>query len=311
MIKYRIEYIALRLIVFVVNLLPLFFINALTWFLGQLVWVFFPFRLPVAYFNISTVFPEKSHQQKLQILKRAYRQFLHAAGLILVIHRKKMVQMIAEAEIGGLDLLDTALQEEKGVILTTYHGCWFEAYFAWFSRGPRPTSLIYQQQSNPLCDAFFIRQRQRYGNSFEHLHSLEKLQVYQQALDRNRMLIISLDQNYTDNGTTVTLFNKSFVCARGTSLLHLKTKAPILTSVYYVKDGKLHIDFERVELPEYDVVNDDNIQEIANLSVAAYEKTIRAYPEQWFSLFHRLWKKQGYQSKIDRSLRDIFPIFHW
>lgn len=308
MLKYRFEYIALRLVFFIVNLLPLFVINAITGALGWLVWVFIPFRLPVVYFNITNVFPHKSHSDKLRILRQAYHYFLHTAGLILVIHRKKMARMIEDAEIGGLELLDDALRENKGVILTTYHGCWFEAYFAWFSKGPRPTSLIYQQQSNPFCDSFFVKKRQRYGSNLEHLHSLEKLHVYQQALEKNRVLIISLDQSYTDNGTPVTLFDKEFVCARGTSLLHLKTKAPVMTSVYYVKDGRLHIDFERVDLPQYHEISDKNIQEIANLSIKYYEKTIRAFPEQWFSLFHRLWEKKGYESSINRSLKDIFPF---
>ncbi len=310
MFKYRLEYAALRLVVFVVNLLPLFVIRALMALLGWLVWVFFPFRLPVAYYNISTVFPSMKHGDKLLVIQKAYRQFFHAAGLILVIHRKKIARMIEKAEISGIELLDQALADQKGVILTTYHGCWFEAYFAWFSRGPRPTSLIYQQQSNPLCDAFFVRQRQRYGTNLNHLHSLEKLQEYKQALDQGRILIISLDQNYTDNGTPVTMFDKEFTCARGTALLHLKTGAPILTSVYYMKDDRLHIDFERVELPDYPDTNDKNIQEISNLSIKYYEKTIESFPDQWFSLFHRLWQKKGYQKKIKRSLRDIFSLSH-
>lgn len=310
MLKYRLEYAALRLTVFIVNLLPLFIINGLTSFLAWLVWTVFPFRLPVAYFNISTVFPSMDNGDKLQIIRKAYRQFFRAAGLILVIHRKKIKRMIEQAEISGIDLLDQALAENKGVILTTYHGCWFEAYFAWFSSNHRPTSLIYQQQSNPLCDAFFLRQRRRYGSSLVHLNSLEKLQVYQKALDQGRLLIISLDQNYTDNGTPVTMFGKEFACARGTALLHLKTGAPVLTSVYYVQNGQLHIDFERVEMPRYTVINDENIKEISNLSIRYYEKTIEAFPDQWFSLFHRLWQKQGYQKKINRSLKDIFPLSH-
>ena len=94
MIKYRLEYTGLRFVVFFVNLLPLFVINATTALLGSLVWILFPFRLPVAYHNISTIFPTKPHSDKLFFLKKAYRHFFYAAGLILVIHRKKMVEMI-------------------------------------------------------------------------------------------------------------------------------------------------------------------------------------------------------------------------
>ena len=305
-LKYKLEYALLRSAVFCINLLPLCIINTLTSSIAWTVWVFFPFRLPVAYENMSTVFPAMPHAEKLRLLKKAYRHFLHAAGLILVIHRDEISTMIDQTRVNGLDILDEALSQGKGVILTTYHGCWFEAYFAWFSRGSRPTSLIYQQQSNPLCDGFFVNQRQRYGKNLTHLHSLEKLQTYQNALKKNRILIISLDQNYTDNGTPVTLFNRQFTCARGTALLHLKTKAPVLTSVYYLKNNQLHIDFERVDLPECNDLSDDVISQISNLSIEKYEKTISAYPDQWFSLFHRLWQKSGYPRKIKRSLKEIF-----
>lgn len=305
-LKYRLEYSLLRTTVGLINLLPLSVINGLTTALAWLVWIFFPFRLSVAYDNISTVFPTMAHADKLVLLRNAYRQFLGAAGMILVIQRRKMAALIDDAKISGLQFVDQALAGNKGVILTTFHGCWFEAYFAWFSRSSRPTSLIYQQQSNPLCDAFFVRQRQRYGNNLEHIHSLEKLRVYENALRQNRLLIISLDQNYTDNGTPVSFFGKQFVCARGAALLHLKTGAPVLTSVYYVKNGRLHIDFEPVVLPRYQTSDDHAIQAISNQVIKGYEKTIRTYPDQWFSLFHRLWKKDGYPRRISRSLYDLF-----
>ena len=304
-LKYRIEYCLLRTAYCIVNLLPLSVINLITGAIGWLAWVFIPFRISVAYDNLTTIFPQASHDRKLEILRQAYRQFVHAAGLIFVIHRKNVSTLIDQAEISGLDLLDEALAKGKGVILTTYHGCWFEAYFAWFSRGRRPTSLIYQQQSNPLSNAFFLSLRQRYGSNLQHIHSLEKLSTYLKALEENRVLIISLDQNYTDNGTPATLFGQQFTCARGTALLYLKTGAPVLTSVYYVREGKLHIDFEKVDLPEYDEITASSIQEISNLSIKPYEKTITAYPDQWFSLFHRLWKKEGYPTKITRSIRQI------
>jgi Kdo2-lipid IVA lauroyltransferase/acyltransferase len=305
LLKYRLEYLLLRATVAAVNLLPLPIINGLTSSLARLVWICYPFRLPVVYDNITTIFPSMSHTDKLALAKSAYRQFFSAAGLILVIQRNTLKTLIDDAHISGLHHLDQALSQKKGVILTTYHGCWFEAYFAWFSRGSRPTSLIYQQQSNPLCDAFFVKHRQRYGRNLEHINSLEKLKVYEKALQQGRILIISLDQNYTDNGTPVRLFDTSFTCARGTALLHLRTGAPVLTSVYFVKNGRLHIEFEPVNLPHYPAINDQAIEDISNRAIKGYEKTIRAYPDQWFSLFHRLWKKIGYPTRIKRSFSDL------
>lgn len=286
--------------------MPLVLINFITFILGWFSWIFFPFRLNVAYENITTVFPKLSHLEKLRILRKAYQQFVYAAGLIFVIHRRPVDRLINDTVVSGLEVLDDALSEGKGVILTTFHGCWFETYFSWFSRGSRPTSLIYQRQSNPLCDDFFVQIRQKYGHNLKHIHSLEKLNVYIDELKENRILIISLDQNYTDNGTPVTFFDKQYTCARGTGLLHLKTKAPVLTSVYYMRNDRLHIDFERVALPSYTELTDETIQDVSNLSIAHYEKTVAAYPTQWFSLFHRLWKKDGYPQKVPRTLKQIF-----
>lgn len=304
-LKHRFEYCLLRSVIFFINLLPVRAILFLCTTIGYIAWVFFPFRIRVAYKNLSTVFPELGHGDKLRLLRKVYLQFTRTFGLVFILHRKKLFQIIENAKITGLDKVHAALDNQKGVILTTIHASWFEAYFAWFNMSALPTSLIYQKQSNPLSDEFFVQQRSRYGSSLEHLSSYDGMQNYQQALERNRLLIVSLDQSYTDRGTPVSFFNRILSCAKGTAILHLRTGAPIFTSVYYLKDGVLHIDFDQVTLPEYTEINDDNIKDISELTIRLYEPFIRQYPDQWFSLFHRLWSKKGYEP-VQRSFKQIF-----
>lgn len=303
--KHRLEYSLLRSIIFVINLLPVPVILALCSTLGYLAWVVFPFRLSVAYSNLSTVFPEKSHDDKLRLMRRVYLQFTRTFGLVFILHRRKLSDLVRNTRITGRDKIDRALSGGKGVILTTLHASWFEAYFAWFNMSGLPTSLIYQKQSNPLSDAFFVRQRCRHGTSLEHLSSYDGMKAYQEALQRNRLLIISLDQSYTSRGISVPFFARPLACARGTAMLHLRTGAPVFTSVYYMKDGELHIDFDEVQLPRYEAMDDQAVADISTRCLRLYEPFIRAYPEQWFSLFHRLWSKKGYQP-VRRSLRQIF-----
>lgn len=304
-IKHALEYGILRSLIFFINLLPIPVIIRVSGLLGRIAWMFFPFRLPVAYKNISTVFPEKTHEEKIRILKKAYLHFAKTFGLIFILHRKELIDLVANTIITGREKLEIALDQGKGVILTTYHGCWFEAYFAWFNLSGLPTSLIYQSQANPHSDAYFVRQRSRHGTSLEHLTSGEGMKAFQKALSRNRLLIISLDQRYSGKGTDIEFFNKPLRCAKGSAVLHMRTGAPMLTSVYYMKNDKLHIDFDTVELPEYSEINETNIQDICTRSLSKYEPHIRQYPEQWFSLFHRLWDKYGY-TKVPRSIADIF-----
>jgi Kdo2-lipid IVA lauroyltransferase/acyltransferase len=304
-IKYQLEYRLLRGAIFLINLLPLPVIMALTQSIGWLVWVICPFRLPVTYSNLSTVFPDMEHPEKIRLLRNVYLQFIRTFGLIAILHRKRIFRMIQGAEISGREKLENALSQGKGVILTTFHGCWFEAYFAWFNSNNLPVSLVYQQQSNPLSDAYFIRQRQRYGKSLEHVHSQVGMRYYQEALGRNRILILSLDQNF-NTGTVIPFFNRPHYCAKGAAILHLRTKAPVMTSVYYVKNRKLHIDFEDVPLPGYEQINEDNIRDISATSIRGYESFIREYPEQWFNLFHKLWSKTDYPERVPRTFRQVF-----
>ena len=56
-LKYRIEYYLLRTVYFLVNLLPLSVINLITGMIGWIAWVFIPFRISVAYDNLTTIFP--------------------------------------------------------------------------------------------------------------------------------------------------------------------------------------------------------------------------------------------------------------
>lgn len=303
--KHRLEYLLLRSTIAGINLLPVPMILALCSTLGYLAWVLFPFRLKVAYHNLSTVFPEKSHREKLRLLRRVYLQFTRTFGLVFILHRKNLTQLVRNTRITGRDKLDRALADGKGVILTTLHASWFEAYFAWFNMSGLPTSLIYQKQSNPLSDAFFVRQRCRYGTSLEHLSSYDGMKAYQHALERNRLLIVSLDQSYTSRGISVPFFGRPLACARGTAMLHLRTGAPVFTSVYYMKDGELHIDFDEVSLPSYQQGDDQAVADISRRCLSLYEPFIRSYPEQWFSLFHRLWSKKGYQP-VPRTLAEIF-----
>ena len=304
-IKHKLEYLLLRSAIFFINLLPVPVILALCSALGYLAWVIFPFRIKVAYKNLSTVFPDLSHEEKLRLLRKVYLQFTRTFGLVFILHRKSLTELVKNTRITGREKLDRALLSGKGVVLTTIHASWFEAYFAWFNLANLPTSLIYQKQSNPLSDEFFVRQRGRYGTSLVHLSSYDGMQAYEKALTDNRLLIVSLDQSYTNRGVSVPFFNRPLACAKGAAILHQRTGSPIFTSVYYMKDGELHIDFDEVHLPAYSEINDQSIVDITSHCVRLYEPFIRAYPEQWFSLFHRLWSKKDYPS-VKRSIGQIF-----
>ncbi len=305
--KHRLEYALLRSTIFFLNLLPVSLILLFCSSIGYIAWIFFPFRLRVTYKNLSNVFPEKSHGEKIRLLRKIYVEICKVYGLVFILHRKKFRKRIQHAKITGHDKVEKALAQNKGIVLTTCHASWFEAYFAWFNMSDLPATLIYQKQANPLSNDFFVRQRQYFGSNLEHVSSWEGMAAYEETLHKGRMLIVSLDQSYTSRGAPVDFFGKELACAKGAAILHLRTGAPVFTSVYYMKEGQLHIDFAEVELAQYDKIGEESINDILTKAIKPYETFIRAYPEQWFSLFHRLWsKKREDYPPIKRSLKEIF-----
>ncbi len=304
--KHLVEYGLMRAIIFPFTVLPLPIVDICSSFLAWIIWVIWPFRLNIVFSNLTTIFPEMSRADKLKLAKMVFLEAGRTAGRTYILHRKPLAKLIEEAEVRGLDILNKALEQGKGVIMTTSHGNWLEAYVAWFNRRQLPSTLIYQKQKNPLTDAFFLKQRQRHGSSLEQLTSKAGMERFEQALAANRVLIVCIDQSYKRRGVEVPFFERPFKCAKGTSVLHMRTQAPILTSFYYLEKGRLCIEFEEVTFPAFEEIDEKSMAKISAETMQWYEPHVRKHPEQWFGLFHRLWDKSSYPKKIPRSFKEIF-----
>ncbi len=305
--KHRIEYALLRTAVFFINCFPVRLILLFCTATGWLAWIVVPFRLRVTTKNMRLAFADHNRQQRMRLLRSAYIEVCRTFGIVFILHRRRVQQMITEAAVDGIEILKKAHAEGRGVILTTCHACWFEACFAWFNRSSLPTTLIYQKQRNPLANAFFLAARQRGSSQLDHVTSNEKLAVYERILRQKRILIVSLDQNYREKGTPVSFFGHTFSCAKGAGLLHLKTGAPVLSCVYWMENERLHLAFKKVYLPEYHQTDEVAINDVCARAVRHFEPFFRSHPEQWFSLYHRLWsKKRAFYPRVKRTIRDIF-----
>ncbi len=305
--RHRLEYAMLRSVIFFLSLFPTQFLLLFCRGVGYLVWILFPFRLAIGYKNLSIIFPQKTHSEKIRLLARTYQEVCKALGTTSILHRQSLVKNLKNAQITGLEKVKNALKQQKGIVLTSYHGIWIEAFFAWCNMSSLPITLIYQKQANPLANDFFIRKRLRFGTNLEQISTEEGMKTYQQALNNGRMLIVNLDQSYAPYGTPVVFYDQTLACPKGAAVLHLRTGAPVFTCVYYMKNNTFNIDFEEVKLKEYTKIDEDSINEITTRIIQSYESVIRCYPEQWFSLFHRLWSKKNEDyPKVYRNIRDIF-----
>ena len=167
--KHLLEYGALRFSLLIVALLP----AALVYAIGRLIcataWLLLPIRLNVVLQNLTTVFPDLSKHERMNLARRTFFSISRAFFLSLMMTRRSVRKQLRAARVNGLDDLKKALAKKKGVILTTIHLGGFQPFFAWLNMHDLPVTMIYQKQNNPLSDKFFIRQREKFGSSLEHI----------------------------------------------------------------------------------------------------------------------------------------------
>ncbi len=305
--RHLLEYSLLRFFMMIMISLPVTVVLALSQILGKVIWLLVPIRLSVVLKNLQTVFPDMPAKERMVLARKTYFSIAHDFFFSMVMTRKKISKQISEANVTGLDDLKEALSKGKGVILTSIHlGC-FQPFFALLNIQDLPVTMIYQRQENPYSDKFFIRQRERFGTSLEHVPKDAGMAEYQRILGKNRTLVVLVDQFFS-SGTNVSFFGKETLLAKGPAVLHQRTGAPIFYSVCYFEDGCFHIDFREIKLPVTigSEIDEESINQIMKKVVSEYEPFIREHPEEWFNLFHKTWKLSGYPDKISRSWRDIF-----
>ena len=149
---------AMQLVAF----LPLRWIRALGWCLGQVLFVLVRGRRRVTLTNLALCFPERSEAERLALARQTFvcfsqtwldRSWLWHAPAAWV-HRRVKV-------IGAIE----ALKGSEPVVVFVPHFMGLDA--AWGGVAPlinRVCTTIYTDQSNKVVDTWMLRGRQRFGN---------------------------------------------------------------------------------------------------------------------------------------------------
>ena len=149
---------AMQLVAF----LPLRWIRALGWGLGQVLFVLVRGRRRVTLTNLALCFPERSEAERLALARQTFvcfsqtwldRSWLWHAPAAWV-HRRVKV-------IGAIE----ALKGSEPVVVFVPHFMGLDA--AWGGVAPlinRVCTTIYTDQSNKVVDTWMLRGRQRFGN---------------------------------------------------------------------------------------------------------------------------------------------------
>ncbi|MDD5087530.1 MAG: lysophospholipid acyltransferase family protein [bacterium] len=249
--------------------------------LGQLIH-FIGIRVKVTQDNLLRAFPNLPPKAIKQISRRIYRHFGRVATSMAI-------PPITRSDIGtwiflnGADVLDEAMQANRGGIVFSGHlGNW-ELMGALCARLGYPVSFVVASQSNRRVEELIDRFRKSTG--IEIIKRRDAIRGVLSALKRGRLVAMLIDQDAHEDGTFAPFFGTPASTPRGPAVFHLRTGAPLI----FARSVRLPGERYRIDIERFDATGCTDPDDLTARMTARLEAAIHETPEQWFWM-HRRWK---------------------
>lgn len=236
--------------------------------------------------NLTIAFPNLTEAEREQLLYGNYcwigRVFLEV--LQMDNWYKRTHEMVVWK---NLELLDEALQENKGVILLGAHfGNWELISPALCEKGYNMHVYV-GEQTNPLVNREQNRSRTQFGSTAIERSPKAKFQFVRALRGQNVMGMIA-DQNDRKSEVFVDFFGKQATFHPGAAGFHLARQIPLLTVFCTWNGEKFEMKFRRLH-PELTGDKKADMQLVSQVISKAFEDHISQHPEQYFWM-HRRWR---------------------
>jgi KDO2-lipid IV(A) lauroyltransferase len=240
--------------------------------------------------NLRLAFPEKSDWERRDILRRCFKNLGRQLGLFSQFSTADRESLLSLTEWEGLENLDAARKEAKGVILFTGHvGAWELSSFG-LSLRDYPLSFLVRRIDNPKVEQLVERSRTRFGNRSVDKRSAARSML--KILQTAGMLGLLVDLNTLDDeGIFVDFFgvpaSTTFMLAK----LALRTEATVIPIFvpWDEKRGKFFVNILPAVSVEHTRDEQEDVRRLTAKLSQIVEDYIRRYPEQWLWI-HKRWK---------------------
>jgi KDO2-lipid IV(A) lauroyltransferase len=291
-IRYLLEYILFRIILFPIQMLSLNGVYLLACFLGKTLYRVSPKRRKIARINLDIAFGDtKTDAEKKCIAKQSMIYMLMIALQCLWVTRnteQRIYQLFPSAP-KGIEHLAQALKRGKGAFyLMAHYGNWEALGIYWGHENISKVYSIARKLDNPYFEKLIIKLRTTSGGGVFHKEG-SPLKVVR-ALKKNSSVAVMMDQNGGIGGLFVDFFGRKAATPRSLALLSYSTGAPVLPLIPYPAEKGT---YQAVLFPELQLEKTDDKEADIFRWTEEYQKVleriIRERPEPWM-WFHRRWK---------------------
>ena len=289
--KSILEYIAVRVIIFILNLLPFSLVIRLGSALGIFVYYAVPIRRSVALTNLRTAFPEKSGKEQKQICRNVYRNFGMTFFEYFRLSRLSSEKIKQIVTFNPPDCLQKAVAQNRGVIAVTGHFSSFEFLGAAAADSGIPIDVVDKAMKNPYIEN--ILDTLRKNTNLGVIKVKDGFSKVAESIARKRLVALVADQDAGQKGVFVKFFGMDSSAPAGPAILAVRSKAPMVAG-FIVREGitRYTANMHNISYDNLPENKKDQMREITQRYSSLLESYIRQYPEQYFWM-HKRWKTAG------------------
>lgn len=289
-----IEYAAARTIVGFLSVLPR---KAASWIgisAGRLAFLLLGKLRRVGLRNLELAFPEKSEDERVKILKAAFRNLGRVMAVVSQFddltadNLSDLIEYHPDPEFAR-EYEKTRTDGRGRIILGGHMGNWELQAFA-YPLLFEPLSFLARRMDNPLIEEMILKIRTRLGN--KQIDKTNSASPVLRILRSGGTVGFLADINsHPKEGVFVPFFGVQACTASGVAMLAIRSNAVIVPmfAIWDERKSKYIIVYDKIIEPVNTGDRKRDIEATTALCVAATERVIRAYPEQWIWI-HRRWK---------------------
>jgi Kdo2-lipid IVA lauroyltransferase/acyltransferase len=292
-VRHWLEYLAVRLLVAIVGVMPVPLVRACGKLLGLLWYTFNRSRRRIAEANLSAAFPLRSASERRAIIRAAFVHFIGQAFDTLKFSTLTPQQMLARVEFDGEERVRLAYAQGKGVLFITGHFGFWELHAIAHPLRFEPIGVLARALDNVRLNLLLERIRQRTGNTV--IYRQGTIRRVMRMLQGGHGVAVLIDQHiHGPDAVYVEFFERPAATTSAVAALALRTGAPVVpVFALPIANGRYRLIYEHpIEPPAAAHAADTAVKEFTQRCTDVLEMYVRRHPELWLWM-HRRWRDDG------------------
>jgi KDO2-lipid IV(A) lauroyltransferase len=286
--KHRVEYLTIRLLIAVIQVMPNSLVSAAGAVVGMMAYVADRNHRRIAMENVAAAFPARTRRAHKRIIRGAFRHFGRLLFELLKFSTLSPDAMLKRVEFEGEERVRAAYAQGKGVLFVTGHFGYWELQAMVHALRLPPMAVIARALDNPALNELLERMRTRTGNSVIYRRGTIRRAMRQ--LQSGESVGVLIDQHILGHDAIyVDFFNRPAATTSAVAALALRTGASVVPLFALpLGGGRFRMIYEHpVEPPA--ATSEHPLREFTQRCTDVLEMYVRKNPELWLWM-HRRWR---------------------